>query len=223
MGGKTGVNHPMGKNMIGAFHQPSAVLADVDTLATLPDRQLSAGLAEVVKYGLIRDPEFFEWVEENAVGLLAREPELMIYAVRRSCENKAAVVAQDERESGVRALLNLGHTFGHAIETALNYEDWLHGEAVAAGTVMAADLSSRMGWIDSSCVARIRELLTRLRLPVEPPPGIGAERFESLMGRDKKVLAGKLRLVLLREIGDAVLCDDFPEKDFRATLGAYAG
>lgn len=223
VGGKTGVNHPLGKNMIGAFHQPVCVLADVETLTTLPDRQLAAGLAEVVKYGLIRDPGFFAWIEHNVDCLTGRDPGALSEAVRRSCENKAEIVIADEKEAGVRALLNFGHTFGHAIETALHYEGWLHGEAVAAGMMMAADLSARMGWLEHAEVERMRTVLEQLQLPTEPPPGIGSDRFESLMARDKKVLAGKLRLVLLRELGHAVICDDFPQTDLRATLGAYAG
>ncbi len=222
VGGKTGVNHPLGKNMIGAFHQPACVIADMDTLQTLPDRELSAGLAEVIKYGLIRDLEFFEWLESHVEGLVGRDPELLAEAVQRSCENKAAVVAADEREAGERALLNLGHTFGHAIETALHYEGWFHGEAVAAGMVMAADLSARMGWLEDADVDRITRILERARLPVEPPPGIGADRFRTLMARDKKAVDGALRLVLLRDIGQAVISDTFSEEQLMATLGQYA-
>ena len=206
VGGKTAINHPLGKNMIGAFYQPKLVLADISTLDTLPDRELKAGLAEVIKYGLIRDPEFFDWLEINLDKLLARNQEALVYAVRRSCANKAEVVAADERESGERALLNLGHTFGHAIETGMGYGEWLHGEAVAAGTLIAAELSCRLGWIDSGAVARIERLFVRAGLPVMGPR-LGVDRYVELMSHDKKVLDGKLRLVLLRRIGKAVVSD----------------
>ncbi len=206
VGGKTAINHPMGKNMIGAFYQPKLVLADISTLDTLPDRELKAGLAEVIKYGLIRDPEFFDWLEANLDKLLARDQSALVYAVRRSCANKADVVAADERESGERALLNLGHTFGHAIETGMGYGEWLHGEAVAAGTLIAAELSCRLGWIDVGAVARIERIFVRAGLPVTGPQ-LGAERYLELMSHDKKVLDGKLRLVLLRGIGKAVVSD----------------
>ncbi len=209
VGGKTGVNHPLGKNMIGAFHQPRAVIADTDTLRTLPDRELSAGLAEVVKYGLIRDTAFLDWLHANAEPLMTRDGAALAEAVERSCVNKAEVVAADEREAGQRALLNLGHTFGHAIEAGLGYGEWLHGEAVAAGMVMAADLSVRLGWLDAADAVRARDLLARFALPVEPPPGIDADRWMALMAVDKKVLAGKLRLVLLRRLGNAVVTADF--------------
>lgn len=206
VGGKTAINHPMGKNMVGAFYQPKLVLADLSTLDTLPDRELKAGLAEVIKYGLIRDPVFFVWLEENLEKLLTRDKAALAYAVHRSCTNKAEVVAADERESGERALLNLGHTFGHAIETGLGYGEWLHGEAVAAGTLIAAELSCRMGWIDAGSVARIEKVFVRAGLPVRGP-GLGAAQYLELMSHDKKVLDGKLRLVLLREIGKAVVSD----------------
>lgn len=221
VGGKTGVNHPLGKNMIGAFHQPRCVVIDTDTLDTLDDRQLSAGLAEVVKYGLIGDSVFFGWLEENMEALTARDPGRLAYAIRRSCEDKAAVVAADEREqSGRRALLNLGHTFGHAIETGMGYGTWLHGEAVACGMVMAAEMSRQLGWLSPDEVARIRGLLERAQLPVAPPPELSAETFLDLMAVDKKVEAGRLRLVLLRGIGDAVLSSDFDPAALRATLEA---
>jgi 3-dehydroquinate synthase len=218
VGGKTGVNHALGKNMIGAFHQPRCVVADTGTLSTLDDRQLSAGIAEVVKYGLIRDAEFFQWLEQHIERLLEREPEILATAIERSCRNKAQVVAADELERGQRALLNLGHTFGHAIETGAGYGVWLHGEAVAAGMCMAADFSARLGWLSSEAVARIRELLRRARLPVQPPSTMSAQRFLELMAVDKKVLDGRLRLVLLKDIGDAVVTDQFDGQMLRIML-----
>lgn len=211
VGGKTGINHPLGKNMIGAFYQPRAVLADTATLATLPDRELRAGIAEVIKYGLIRDTAFFEWIEENISGLLARDDEILIEAIRRSCQHKAEVVEADERESGVRALLNLGHTFGHAIENAMGYGKWLHGEAVAAGTMLAADLSRRMNMMSELDVERIRKLYLRAGLPVVAPD-IGPEKYLHLMGLDKKVEGGKMRFILLNGIGNAVVSADIPAK-----------
>jgi 3-dehydroquinate synthase len=217
VGGKTGINHPLGKNMIGAFHQPQAVIIDTDVLQTLPERELSAGLAEVIKYGLIRDLPFFEWLETSMELLRARDPEALTHAIHESCRNKAEVVAQDERETGVRALLNLGHTFGHAIETGVGYGKWLHGEAVAAGTMLAADLSRRMGWLDAATVERIANLYRRAGLPVEAPD-LGAQRYIELMGADKKVEAGKLRFVLLEKIGQAVLTDKAPPSDLADTL-----
>lgn len=206
VGGKTAINHPLGKNMIGAFYQPKLVLADISTLNTLPDRELRAGLAEVIKYGLIRDPAFFAWLECNIEKLLARDPEALIYAVRRSCENKAEVVAADERESGERALLNLGHTFGHAIETGMGYGEWLHGEAVAAGTLIAAELSRQLGWLSAESVARIERIFLRAGLPVRGP-NLGAAHYLALMSHDKKVENGRLRLVLLEEIGKSLVSD----------------
>lgn len=206
VGGKTAINHPLGKNMIGAFYQPKLVLADISTLKTLPERELKAGLAEVIKYGLIRDPEFFAWLEGNIERLLAGDEEALAYAVHRSCQNKAEVVAADERESGERALLNLGHTFGHAIETGLGYGVWLHGEAVAAGTLIAAELSCRLGWMTGEDVQRIAALFLRAGLPVRGP-AMGAARYLELMRHDKKVQDGKLRLVLLNAVGKAVVSD----------------
>ena len=206
VGGKTGINHPLGKNMIGAFWQPKLVLADTDTLNTLPARELSAGLAEVIKYGLIRDYAFFEWLEANMDRLVNCDPGALTYAIERSCANKAEVVAGDERETakeGGRALLNLGHTFGHAIETALGYGTWLHGEAVASGTLMAAQLSARLGWLAASDVARIGDLLARAGLPLKAPR-LGAAKYFDLMGHDKKNIGGRLRLVLLKRIGEAI-------------------
>lgn len=220
VGGKTGVNHPRGKNMIGAFHQPSCVLADTDTLATLDDRQLRAGVAEVIKYGLIRDLDFFLWLEDHVEGVLRRDADALATAIERSCRNKAQVVASDERETGVRALLNLGHTFGHAIETGVGYGEWLHGEAVAAGMCLAADLSARRGWLAPTDRERVRALVARAGLPTHPPASLGVDRFLDLMAVDKKVRGGRLRLVLLRDIGEAVLTDEFDPGLLRATLEA---
>ena len=223
VGGKTGVNHPLGKNMIGAFHQPVAVVADTDTLDTLADRELSAGLAEVVKYGLIADAAFLGWLEGNVEALLARDPAALAHAIRRSCEIKAAIVEEDEREHGRRALLNLGHTFGHAIEAALGYGRWLHGEAVAAGTVMALDLSVRAGLADAALAERAVRLLERARLPLAPPPEIAPETFLDYMGRDKKASAGKLRFVLVDGVGSARVAGDVPAELLAATLGRFHG
>ena len=222
VGGKTGVNHPRGKNMIGAFHQPRCVLADTSTLQTLPPREYRAGLAEVVKYGFIRDAAFLQWIEANIEPLLAREDAAVMHAVRRSCEIKADVVGQDEREQGLRAILNLGHTFGHAIETASGYGNWLHDEAVAAGMVMAADMSERLGWLQPAERDRVTQVLTRLGLPVAPPR-IGAQRGRELMGMDKKVLGGRIRLVLLQGLGRAAVVDDYAEQALDATLQAHFG
>jgi 3-dehydroquinate synthase len=222
VGGKTAVNHPKAKNMIGAFHQPRAVLADIATLASLPKREFSAGLAEVVKYGLIHDVEFLAWLERNVSALNARDPAAVAFAVRRSCEIKAAIVGADEREQGLRAILNLGHTFGHAIETATGYTEWLHGEAVAAGMVAAADLSHRLGWVSREDLQRTIDLLRRFDLPVAPPR-IGADRARQLMGMDKKVLKGQLRLVLLKRIGAADIVSDYPEPALAATLESHFG
>jgi shikimate kinase / 3-dehydroquinate synthase len=219
VGGKTGINHPLGKNMIGAFYQPQVVLADIATLNTLPDKELRAGLAEVIKYGLIRDLPFLEWLEANMEKLLARDTLALKYAVARSCENKAEVVGNDERESGERALLNLGHTFGHAIENGMGYGAWLHGEAVATGTVMAADLSQRLGWISEQDVMRIRQLFERTGLPVIGPC-ISVDQYMQLMGLDKKVVDGQIRFILLKAIGHAVIASDVPQNLLRATLEA---
>jgi 3-dehydroquinate synthase len=217
VGGKTGINHPMGKNMIGAFYQPQAVFADISTLNTLPDNELRAGIAEIIKYGLVRDFPFFEWLEQNMEALLSRSPDVLQFAITRSCEIKAEIVAADERESGDRALLNLGHTFGHAIETGMGYGVWLHGEAVAAGTILAADLSQRMGCLRAEDVARIRHLFVRAGLPVIAP-ALGAEGYLRLMGLDKKVAGGRLRFVLLKAIGRAFVSSDIPETLLRQTL-----
>lgn len=208
VGGKTGVNHPLGKNMVGAFYQPNAVFADIGLLSSLPVRELSAGIAEIIKYGLIADLPFFEWLEANMDKLMARDIDALAYAVKRSCENKADVVAKDEREGGLRAILNFGHTFGHAIETAQGYGNWLHGEAVGAGMAMAADLSHRRGDISSEDLDRIYRLLERAGLPSQAPAGMTAEQFVELMGVDKKVLDGKLRLVLLKAMGQAIITSD---------------
>lgn len=219
VGGKTGINHPLGKNMIGAFYQPSVVLADTATLNTLPDKELRAGLAEVIKYGLIRDLPFLEWLEENIEKLLARDTPALQYAIARSCQNKAEVVGADERESGERALLNLGHTFGHAIENGMGYGVWLHGEGVAAGTIMATDLSHRLGWLTAEDVLRVRKLFERAGLPVVAPR-MGVEKYMQLMGLDKKVADGKIRFVLLKSLGHAVMTGDVPQILLEQTLEA---
>ena len=215
VGGKTGVNHPLGKNLIGAFHQPRIVLIDTDTLATLPDRELHAGLAEVIKYGAIADVAFFAWLEENMPALLARDADALAHAVQRSCELKAEVVAEDEREAGRRAILNFGHTFGHAIERCQGYGDWLHGEAVAAGMVMAAELSG----IAANDIERLRRLIDSAGLPVRPP-SIGAEAMREAMGMDKKVLGDQLRFVLLSELGSAVVTSDYDNARLEQVLEA---
>lgn len=217
VGGKTAINHPLGKNMIGAFYQPRLVLADIDTLNTLADRELSAGLAEIIKYGLIRDVPLFEWLETNIERLLARDPEALAYAIERSCANKAEVVAADETEQGERALLNLGHTFGHAIETGLGYGAWLHGEGVAAGTVMAATLSQRMGMLPGADIPRIVRLFERAKLPVRGPD-MPVSRYLDLMASDKKVEEGKLRLILMERIGKAVIRGDAPVSEITAAI-----
>jgi len=209
VGGKTGVNHPGGKNLIGAFHQPDCVLIDTDCLKTLPDREFAAGLAEVVKYGLIADADLFGWLEQNADALLRRDPAPLHHAIRRSCEIKAEIVAADEREKGRRALLNLGHTYGHAIELCAGYGEWLHGEAVAAGICMAANLSARLGTLQANDIQRIRNLLERLKLPTEPP-NVNPQEFLSAMSMDKKVIAGQIRLVLLNSIGTAEVTAEYP-------------
>ncbi len=218
VGGKTGVNHRLGKNMIGAFYQPRCVVIDTDTLDTLPDRELSAGLAEVIKYGLLHDASFFEWLESNVDKLLERDKEALSSAILRSCEIKAAIVAADEREAGLRALLNLGHTFGHAIEAAMGYGTWLHGEAVAAGIMIAADLSHRFGWLQAEELARIETVLARAGLPVRAPAAMTPERFMAFMSLDKKVQSGRLRLVLLERIGAAVVSDDIDQTPLTETL-----
>ena len=223
VGGKTGVNHPLGKNMIGAFHQPLAVVADTDTLRSLPARELRAGLAEVVKYGLICDAPFFAWLEANAAALLALDATAVTQAVHRSCMTKASIVARDEHEQGDRALLNLGHTFGHAIESATAYARWLHGEAVAAGMLMAARMSQRCGWLSAAEVARLHALLQRLGLPTDMRGELTADAALSAMSLDKKVKDGRVRLVLLRGIGAAVVTADYPQTALAATLAEHFG
>lgn len=213
VGGKTAVNHPLGKNMIGAFYQPQAVIIDIATLKTLPEREYAAGLAEVVKYGLISDAVFYRWLQENLSALKAKDESVLAQAVRRSCEIKAEVVAQDEREGGVRAILNLGHTFGHAIETAQGYGTWLHGEAVSAGMVLALRLSAARGQISEEEVGQGVALLAACGLPTAPPESMRAADFLALMARDKKVIDGRLRLILLREIGAADIVDDVAEAE----------
>ncbi len=221
VGGKTGVNHPLGKNMIGAFYQPQCVIADADVLDTLDDRQLSAGLAEVIKYGLIRDAEFFEWLENNIQALLARDKEALSFAIERSCLNKAEIVAVDETETGVRATLNLGHTFGHAIETGTGYGTYLHGEAVAIGTCLAADLSRRKAWLNDADVTRIIDLFKKCNLPICPPEQIDSDRFLELMAVDKKNVEGQIRLILLTKIGVATLPIDVDKTLLIQTLKTY--
>lgn len=215
VGGKTGVNHASGKNLIGAFHQPRAVLIDTDTLKTLPDRELKAGIAEVIKYGAIVDADFFAWLEDNIEALIARDAEALAVAIQRSCELKAAIVAEDERESGRRAILNFGHTFGHAIERCQGYGEWLHGEAVAAGMVMAAQLSGGEG----AGARRIAELLERAGLPTRPP-AVPASNLLAAMGMDKKVQQKQLRFVLLRSLGDAVVTSDYDAERLDEVLEA---
>ena len=217
VGGKTGINHPQGKNMIGAFYQPQLVLIDTETLKTLPQRELSAGIAEVIKYGLIRDADFFDWLEVSIEKLMALDEATVSEAVYRSCQNKAEVVAADEREAGERALLNLGHTFGHAIENAMGYGVWLHGEAVAAGTLMAADLSLRMGWLQVEDVQRIKAIFYAAGLK-QQPPALGVDQYLDLMGLDKKVQDGKIRLVLQQAIGESVMTSDYNVDALRETL-----
>ncbi len=219
VGGKTGINHPMGKNMIGAFYQPQLVLADTDTLKTLPQREFSAGMAEVIKYGLIRDAEFFDWCESNITALMNLNQVELAEAIYRSCLNKAQVVAIDEKEQGERALLNLGHTFGHAIENGMGYGVWLHGEAVAAGTMMAAELSKRMQWLTEQEVNRIHAILSAAKLPLDPP-NLGVNQYLDLMQLDKKVADGQIRLVLQKGIGDSVITADYPKEQLEAILAA---
>lgn len=221
VGGKTGVNHPLGKNMIGAFHQPQCVIADTDTLQTLPSSEMAAGMAEVIKYGLITDAEFYEWLQSNVTSLMAGDAKFLADAIYRSCSNKAKVVAKDEREGGIRAILNLGHTFGHAIESHQGYGNWLHGEAVGAGMIMAADLSQRLGYLQTQDVEHLSQLLKAASLPVEGPADMTCEDYISRMAVDKKVLDGALRLVLLKEIGDAYITSEVPRQLLNETLIAY--
>lgn len=218
VGGKTGVNHSLGKNMIGAFHQPRAVIIDIDVLATLPKRELSAGIAEVIKYGLICDKDFYQWLEFNLEKLYALDLETTAEVIARSCQNKAQIVAQDEKESGIRAILNLGHTFGHAIETAQGYGKWLHGEAVAVGMVVALELSAQLGWIPGKEVDILKKLLDRVKLPTAIPADMSTDQFLELMAIDKKVIDGRLRLVLLKEVGQAIVSDNVPIEKIRDAL-----
>ncbi|WP_333613366.1 3-dehydroquinate synthase [Psychrobacter sp.] len=220
VGGKTGINHPQGKNMIGAFWQPQMVLADMSTLKTLPARELSAGLAEVIKYALIMDAEFLTWLEHNLPAMMALDLAVLGEAVKRCCQYKADIVAQDERESGVRALLNFGHTFGHVIETHQGYGNWLHGEAVAAGMVQAAELSQKTGWLTTADVERIKRVLTLANLPITPP-AIDVQTALGLMGHDKKVKHGQIRLILLKSLGEAVLTNDFDAKLLTEVLSQH--
>ncbi|PWQ98529.1 3-dehydroquinate synthase [Leucothrix arctica] len=218
VGGKTGVNHPLGKNMIGAFHQPQCVVIDTETLDTLSDRELSAGIAEVLKYGFINDLKFLEWLEENMSLLLARDPEALAYAIYISCKHKAATVAADEREAGQRALLNLGHTFGHAIETGMGYGNWLHGEGVAAGTVMAAELSMKMGWISEADLSYVKHLFTLAKLPIEPPSELTADDYRLHMMRDKKTKDGVMNLILMHKLGECIQTSDYDAQAFQEVL-----
>jgi 3-dehydroquinate synthase len=218
VGGKTGVNHPLGKNMIGAFHQPQCVIADTDTLDTLTARELSAGLAEIIKYGLIHDAEFFNWLEHSIELLKNRDYEALCHAILVSCSIKAEIVSLDERESGIRAILNLGHTFGHAIEASMGYGNWLHGEAVATGMVMAADLSQRQQWVDSVVKQRTISLLEQANLPVKSPSEMNVKKYMDAMAIDKKTLNGTIKLVLLKKLGEAVVTSDYDPALLEKTL-----
>ncbi len=221
VGGKTAVNHPLGKNMIGAFYQPGAVFIDLNTLQSLPDREIAAGLAEVIKYGLICDLPFYQWLCQHMPNLLAREEAALAEAIERSCAIKARVVATDEREGGLRAILNLGHTFGHAIETAQGYGNWLHGEAVATGMLLAMQMSARRGWISSGEVDTYRNLLLSMRLPVQVPTDMSPQDFIALMGRDKKVVDGRMRLILLQSVGEACISDDVGQGELLSFLSEH--
>ncbi len=220
VGGKTGVNHPLGKNMIGAFHQPRSVIIDTNTLNTLPERELAAGIAEVIKYGLIADPLFFEWLEKNVNQLHQRSGEALTYAIQRSCEIKAKIVAEDEYETtGLRAVLNLGHTFGHAIETQQGYGSWLHGEAVAVGMIMAVDLSYRLGWVSVDILNRTRSLIKQVQLPITAPKEMTVDDFIQAMAIDKKNVQGQIRLVLLKNLGEPIVTQDFNLELMKAVIG----
>lgn len=221
VGGKTAVNHALGKNMIGAFHQPNAVIIDTQVLTTLNDRELKAGLAEVIKYGLIRDGEFFVWLEKNIELLLQRDVQALMHAIEVSCRNKAEVVSEDEKESGVRALLNLGHTFGHAVETGLNYKDWLHGEAVGLGMLMATEMSMRMGWLESQQVDRVRSILQKVDLPCELPVSLTSKTILQNMAVDKKARDGEIFLVLMKSIGNAVVTNDYDRALLEETIDHF--
>lgn len=222
VGGKTGVNHPLGKNMIGAFYQPQAVFIDPDVLDTLPPREYAAGLAEVIKYGLICDPAFYEWLQDHRDAFASRDKSILSEAIQRSCAAKARVVAEDEREGGVRAILNLGHTFGHAIEAAQGYGNWLHGEAVSAGMVLAAKLSASRGWITEKEVQRLVDWLDAFSLPTSPPEDMPAAVWTEHMLRDKKVMNGRLRLVLLEQVGKACIVDDVSQTELETFLRAFS-
>ena len=221
VGGKTGVNHKAGKNLVGAFYQPACVVADLDTLDTLPQREYAAGMAEVIKYGLIRDAVFFEWIESHVDLIKHKDKASLAHIVARSCEIKAQVVSMDETEQGLRAILNLGHTFGHAIEAAMQYRGWLHGEAISAGMVMAADLSRAMGYIDTATVQRICRLLQRFDLPTAPPESISVEQMKTLMLQDKKTLDSIVRLILIKQLGDAFVSKDYDRDRLDQTLNSY--
>ncbi|MFT7490446.1 MAG: 3-dehydroquinate synthase [Pseudohongiellaceae bacterium] len=218
VGGKTGVNHPLGKNMIGAFHQPEVVIIDIDVLQTLPSRELSAGIAEIIKYGLINDAMFYSWLESNIASLMSLDAAITSAAILKSCQSKACVVSADEKESGLRATLNFGHTFAHAIEAAQGYGQWLHGEAVATGMLVALDLSARMGWVNKKEVARLRYLLETANLPVTVPENMTERQFLDIMAVDKKVLNGKLRLVLLKSVGCAIVTEDAPQEKISQSI-----
>ena len=221
VGGKTAVNHTSGKNMIGAFYQPSAVFSDTSVLSTLPEREFSAGLAEVIKYGIIKDGKFFDWLEENLSSLVMRDEKSLSYVIERSCINKAEVVAEDEKEIGYRAILNLGHTFGHAIETALSYKKWLHGEAVGCGMLMAADLSRRLGIFEQSDFDRIKSLLIKTNLPVKIHKDVQFEQIYENMKIDKKSKEGILHLVLLKNIGEAFLTSEYSDELLKETIESF--
>lgn len=221
IGGKTGVNHSLGKNMIGAFYQPKCVIADVTTLQSLPEREFKAGLAEVIKYGLLADAEFFAWLEQNTTAILQRDSKALVSIIENSCTIKADFVMRDEYEQNERALLNLGHTFGHAIEAATHYQSWLHGEAVAVGLLMAADLSVRLGLLPETDLQRIQRLLLQFGLPIAPPPSMTQENFLQFMSQDKKVLAGQLRLILLDKIGHAIINKDYAINKLSETIGRF--
>ena len=221
VGGKTGVNHPLGKNMIGAFYQPQCVIADTNTLHSLPDRELRAGLAEIIKYGAIQDARFFAWLDENIDSILEREPASLAHAIEVSCRSKAEVVAKDERETGIRAILNFGHTFGHAIETWLNYKKWLHGEAVAVGMVMAADFSRRLNLLSAHQASQVEQIIKRTGLPVLPPVGMSTTDFLEAMSLDKKVQGKTIRIIVLDGIGKAEIKDDYDFAELKNTLDAF--
>ncbi|NQY51298.1 MAG: 3-dehydroquinate synthase [Piscirickettsiaceae bacterium] len=222
IGGKTAVNHPLGKNMIGAFHHPKCVIADTNTLNTLNNRQLSSGLAEIIKYGLINDSKFFSWIKQNMPALRAKDPLILAKAIERACLNKANIVANDEFEHGTRILLNFGHTFGHAIETGMGYGNWLHGEAISCGMVMASDLSRRLGWLTIKDAKSISDLLKASGLPITTPQGMTVRQFMDLMSIDKKIKNNKIRLILLQGIGNAVISDDYPSDLLTATLKSFS-